>query len=85
MTDIKQVIKVIDPETYLKFKVNRITQQRVNSSMCGYHAIKFFVERYAGKPFDQITGFDKMKKSLIDKSEDEVREFKNKILKFDYI
>ena len=85
MKNIKKIITAINPETYLKFKVNKVKQQRVTSDLCRYYAMYFIIQRYKGVPFDHITGFDKMLHSLVNKSEKKIKEFKNKINEFELI
>src|SRR5207248_626530 len=43
MTDIRFVIKKINPSAYLKFKENRIKQQSDKTQTCGYHSMKFLI------------------------------------------
>ena len=85
MKDIKKVINVLDPETYLKFKVNKIKQQRVNSDNCGYFAMFFLIKRYEGEPFSKITKYDEMEKRVTNKSEKEIKAFKKMLPKFKII
>ena len=85
MRGIKRVIAAINPETYLKFKVNTVKQQRVTSDLCGYYAMYFIIQRYKDIPFDHITGFDKMVHSIVNKSEKKIKEFKKKVTKFEWI
>lgn len=51
MRELKEIVDKIDPPIYLKFKYNRIVDQRLNSANCGYFAIKFWLQRYEGMPF----------------------------------
>ena len=46
---------------YLKFKVNKIKYQAVDTDTCGIHVIKFLIDRYSGKPFKDATGFESQK------------------------
>lgn len=57
----KQIKKLIDVwrlPYYLKFKVNHVIHQDVNSDLCGYHAIRFLKKRMKGISFAQATGFE---------------------------
>ena len=83
--NIKKVVTAINPETYLKFKVNKVKQQRVTLDLCRYYAMYFIIQRYKNMPFDYITGFDKMIHLLVNKSEKKIKEFKNKVTKFEWI
>lgn len=81
MRDIKYVINKIDPNTYLKYKINRIKEQRENSSDCGYHSMQFLLQRIAGKKFKECTPY-----SDVIMSEEKLEPFKEKIKKeFDLI
>ncbi|GAM25410.1 hypothetical protein SAMD00019534_085850 [Acytostelium subglobosum LB1] len=51
MRRMKQLVEEIDPDVYLKFKVNRVIDQAVNTDTCGYHAMRFLLNRYRGVPF----------------------------------
>ena len=62
MVDIKKIINKLHPEYYLKFKVNKNVNQRLNSQNCGYHAIDFLLDRYAGEPFKDCTGYSNITK-----------------------
>jgi hypothetical protein len=80
LKDIKYLIKKINPDTYLKFKVNKIINQRSNSSNCGFFAMKFLVDRYNNIPFPEASGY-----SDIMKSEKNIEKFKKKFPKFSEI
>lgn len=71
MKDIKKLIDRIDPSVYLKFKVNKVKQQRENSDTCGFFAAKFLIDRFHDKPFPECTGF-----SDVVKSEKQIKKFK---------
>ena len=85
MKNIKKIIAAINPSTYLKFKVNKIKQQRVTLDLCGYYAMYFIIQRYKGVFFDHIIGFDRMVHLLVNKSGKKIKEFKNKINEFELI
>jgi hypothetical protein len=74
---LKPMADIISPDSYLKFKSNKIVNQSVNSSNCGYFAIKFLVDRLRGKPFKEVTNFDL--------EEDEIENFKDIFPRFKYI
>ncbi|EGG18909.1 hypothetical protein DFA_02648 [Cavenderia fasciculata] len=48
MKQLKDLIDEINPDYYLKFKLNKVIDQSSNSTTCGYHAIKFLLNRYNG-------------------------------------
>jgi hypothetical protein len=78
--DIKKLIDAISPPIFLKFKINRIKQQRVNSDNCGWFAIKFLVDRYKGIQFKESSGFSETMKA-----EEDIKQFKKKFKEFDFI
>ena len=45
----------------MKFKTNEIVQQHGNSQTCGYHAIRFLVDRFQGMPWMWTTRFNNSK------------------------
>lgn len=80
MEDIKLLIDKIEPETYLKFKVNKIVQQRADSDSCGWFAMRFLMDRYNGVPFKEATPY-----SEVLQGEKDIKKFKEKYEKFGYI
>jgi len=58
MQNIRHVISKLKPDTYLKFKVNRIVSQSANSSNCGIFAALFLTNRFEGYPFKECTKFN---------------------------
>lgn len=79
-TQIKELIDSHDPPYYLKYKINRIKQQAENSTLCGFHAMRFLIDRFHGKPFKECTGYSEVKKS-----EKQAGQMANKYNKFGYI
>ena len=61
---VASLLKSFDLPYYLKWKDNRIVNQRANSSNCGWFCIQFLTDRAEGKPFIDATGY-----SAVDKSE----------------
>lgn len=57
MKQIKVLIDKLDPPTYLKLKVNKIKNQRSDSSTCGYFAMGFIIDRLKGKKFKDVSGY----------------------------
>ena len=55
---IKEVVRKLDSEAPLKFKVNKIQRQANNTNTCGWFAMKFIMDRMRGKPFSDASGFD---------------------------
>ena len=54
---IKRLLDQFDLPYYLKWKDNRIVDQRANSNNCGYFATSFLMDRFAGKPFKDASGY----------------------------
>ena len=81
LEQIKPLIDKLEPEIYLKFKINRIVQQRANSSNCAFFAIKFLLDRYANIPFKDCTSDS----AEVLQSENSIKRFKSKLAKFGYI
>jgi hypothetical protein len=77
---IKSIINKLNPKVYLKLKINKIVDQRANSSTCGYHAMNFLLNRYKGTPFKDCSGY-----SNVVKGENDAHKLENKIKKFGYI
>ena len=63
MKQVKLMVSNLEPDTYLKFKINRVKQQREDSDTCGYHAMLFLMDRFKGKPFKQCTGWSEVCKA----------------------
>lgn len=56
--DIKHLINKIQPNDYLKYKVNRIVSQDDRSDNCGWISMNFLLERMNGKKFKEVTGYN---------------------------
>ncbi len=79
MDDIQYIISKLKPSSYMKFKINRIVDQSATSDNCGYFAMKFLADRFAGVPFKECTGYNMVKGEL------GINVVKNKLKKFRYI
>lgn len=73
---IKLIIDKSEPSVYLKFKINKIQDQHSNSKTCGWHSMKFLINRYNNYPFKEATLYNAKK------GEQEARKMKDK---FGYI
>ena len=76
LRDIKPLIEKMNDNLYYILKINRIKDQSIDSQNCGYFAIHFLDNRFAGKPWKEATFFDK----VIDKSktsEKSIERYKN--------
>lgn len=86
MEDIRYIIDKLAPSVYLKFKINRVVDQRANSDTCGYMAMKFLISRYdkdnneEDNSFKGCTGW-----SDVMKSEAAAKLMKEKYQKFGHI
>eukprot|EP00732_Lithocolla_globosa_P000408 Lithocolla_globosa_v1_NODE_121_length_6109_cov_174.362075.p4 type:complete len:119 gc:universal NODE_121_length_6109_cov_174.362075:1920-2276(+) len=74
--------KILKPGVY-QMKINSVKRQNVKTDTCGYHAMKFLADRYAGKSFKEATGFDIIDKSI--KGEEEIKKFKKMVKDFGYV
>jgi hypothetical protein len=66
MKGLKPMIDALDCDTYLKFKVNRIANQRASSSNCGLHSMAFLIRRMKGEPFVDVSGYTDFKRGAKD-------------------
>ncbi|MGV8131482.1 MAG: Ulp1 family isopeptidase [Candidatus Pacearchaeota archaeon] len=80
LQEIKKLIDAHDLDYYLKMKINRIKQQAENSALCGFHAIRFLIDRFEGKPFIEASRFSEVRQS-----EKKAQGMLNKYDKFGYI
>jgi hypothetical protein len=76
MKEVNKLVERIKPNTYLKFKVNKIKHQRADNDNCGYHSMKFLQDRFNGIPFKECSGYSDIK--------NEKRRLKD-IKKFTYV
>lgn len=77
MREIKKVVDELNPNVYLKFKVNGVVDQKTTTSNCGWHCMNFLLKRFMDKPFKEATKYDNSSNG-----EDEVQQLKQK---FGYI
>jgi len=78
--DIKKLVKKINPETMLLYKVNKVKQQDVTTNTCGLHAMNFLQKRLDGKSFIEATGYSPNKPK--DQSEKYEKEVEKKFDKY---
>ena len=60
--------------------MNKIVEQRANSDTCGYHAMKFLMDRFNNVLWVDCTGY-----SDIMKSEKDANKMKKELKEFGYI
>ena len=77
LKQIKKLIDRLNVNVYLKFKINRIQEQKTSTANCGWFAMKFIIDRKNGIPFKECTKYNESVKG-----EKEIEEFKTK---FSYI
>jgi hypothetical protein len=80
LKDLKKIVDAMKPDTYFKFKENRIKQQSVTTANCGWFCIRFLIDRSRGKPFPEASGF-----SEVSRNEKNIEKFKSKFPEFNYI
>jgi hypothetical protein len=84
MKDLKQIVDKIDAPTFLKFKQNKVVQQSVNSSNCGWFVILWLTKMLKGESFAEATGFNDHVRHAVKQGEAAVERFK-KLPMFKYI
>ena len=57
LPSLKRLAAKISPHSTQQFKINRIVQQRANSTNCGYHSAKWLYDRFNGMSFKDSTGY----------------------------
>ncbi|GAM21186.1 hypothetical protein SAMD00019534_043610 [Acytostelium subglobosum LB1] len=83
MKRVKVLIDRIDPDTYLKMKINKIVDQAANSDTCGWFCIKYLINRFNNVPWKVASGYSEPKS--VRKGEKEVRKLKELAIKYGYI
>jgi hypothetical protein len=78
-TEIKKIL----PNGVYQNKINRVKFQDYSTKNCGWFAIKFLTDRYAGKTFKEATGFEAIDKSI--KGEKDIEKFKKNTKQFGYV
>jgi len=82
---LKMIIDEMDPDTLLKFKINAVKNQDVNSDTCGWHCMRFIKDRESGMSFKDSTGFDADENQDNSKEKEEDIEDDKKQLGFGYL
>jgi len=80
MEELKKLVDKYDLPYLLKFKVNKVKNQRVNSDSCGYFSVLFLKDRFDGVPFSDTTGF-----SNVMEAEHNIKKYKDHYKKFGYL
>ena len=59
LTLLKTFIENNNPtKQYLKLKVNRVVDQAATSANCGWFCCQFIIDRFRGRPWQEVTKFD---------------------------
>lgn len=83
--DVKLVVDILKPNTFLKLKSNHVIHQDDSTNNCGYFAMKFLIDRLRGKSFAEASGYDdKMRDNKSEKYEAEIERLK-KVPPFSYL
>lgn len=75
---LQNMLEDLNINVYVKLKENKIKDQPLNSSLCGYYCIAFLLKRLNNVSFKSATNY----KSLNEKN---MKELKNKYEKFNFI
>ena len=67
--DVKLVVDLLKPKTFLKLKSNHVIHQKDDTSTCGFHAMLFILNRLRGKSFAEASGYNEVTHK-IDKSKE---------------
>lgn len=76
----KDLILKLNIEVFVKFKINKIQQQDIKTSNCGWFSMYFLIMRFNNYSFKYITKFKDVKRD-----EKNIEELKNKYDKFGFI
>lgn len=71
---LKKIVAKVNPAVYLKLKVNGIQHQSDDSDNCGWFSLKFLVDRAAGMPFADSSGFSEYETTK--RGESSIEDFK---------
>lgn len=66
LREVKGLIQAHKLPIYLKMKINKVKRQAENSNLCGFHAMKFLMDRFEGKPFVEASGWSEVRKGEAD-------------------
>jgi len=76
----KDLILKFNIEVFVKFKINRIQQQNIKTSNCGWFSMYYLIMRYNNYTFKYITKFKSVKQE-----EQNIEQLKDKYDKFGFI
>ncbi len=78
MRDLRLVVDMLHPETYLKLKISPMIHQTDSTNTSSWHAMHYLIDRFRGKTFAEASGYnpDKKIEGHEDKFEDGVKKMK---------
>jgi hypothetical protein len=76
----KDLILKFNIEVFVKFKINRVQQQNIKTSNCGWFSMYFLIMRYNHYTFKYITKFKSVKQE-----EQNIEQLKDKYDKFGFL
>lgn len=79
MNKIIKLLKKWKPGNIYQLKINNVKWQKDNSNRCGWHSMRFLIDRYKGKSFKEATKFKIIENAL---GEKQIIAFQNKIDQF---
>ncbi len=83
--DIKLIIEMLKPKTFLKLKENRVVMQKDSTSNCGFFSVRYLIDRFRGVPFADATGWNENFKIYDrERNESEIERMK-RMPKFNYL
>jgi hypothetical protein len=74
---LKDLVDSLNLPVLYKFKVNKVKHQTDNSNLCGFHSMKFLIQRFKNIPFSTASGYDDRIKDKSKKYEAEIRKLIN--------
>lgn len=80
ISKFKKLFEKMGIDAYVKVKINKIKQQSITSSNCGWFSIKFLLERLNGISFKDATKYKK-----ISNNEQDITEIKKHYNKYGFI
>jgi hypothetical protein len=84
LKSLKHLVERMKPDSFLKFKENRVRHQSASTSNCGYFASRFLIDRFRNKSFSEATGFSDKIQNAVKENEAEIEKLKN-LPPFNYI
>jgi Ulp1 family protease len=56
MKQLKDLVDSLNLKYLYKLKINKVKHQTDNSNLCGFHSMKFLINRFKGVPFSKASG-----------------------------